>query len=356
MKKVYISSLGYYIPSGRLSNQEVLESVREANKNHVTPDDLDLLLYGNGRKFEFLGIESRSVCRTEEGENAVMMAVSASRNALHKAEIRADQIDCIIMCGVSNPFREPSFALVLARRLGLEAGDFFDINDTCNGFLKSMELAGLYLKTGKYRNILIAVSENPYELARGLGIDYRLQSVAEADNRFSSLLVGSGAAAVVLSSDGNGKELVHYRETRETLNWDASIVTIPGIGFPDDASGRKRCGFYTDARLVSAEVIKELPAFAVETVTHWNMSLDDFKLFIMHQLGNNVTFATLDKLQLDHDKAPLNTFRECGNMAAANIPINLALAEEQGKISTGDSILLMSSACGLSYALAHILW
>jgi 3-oxoacyl-[acyl-carrier-protein] synthase-3 len=356
MNNVYIHSFGYYIPRGRLSNHDVLEQVKQANKKHLNKQDLDLLVYGNGRKFEFLGIETRSVCREEDGDNAVTMAVKAAENALRAAQLEAGQLDCVIMCGVSNPFREPTFALVLARQLGMESGDFFDVNDTCNGFLKSMDVAGKYIDTGMYRNVLIAASEHPYEMAAGLGIDYSVPDLAGADNRFGALLAGSGAAAVVLTADGEGKKIVNYRERRETLNWDASVLTIPGIALPGSTPLPEACGFRTDARLISAQVIKDIPAFARETVALWNMSLEDFDLFIMHQLGNNVTFATLDQLKLDHTKAPVNTFKEYGNMASANIPINLALAEEQGRVHKGESVLLLSSACGLSYALMHILW
>ena len=86
------------------------------------------------------------------------------------------------------------------------------------------------------------------------------------------------------------------------------------------------------------------------------MTIGDFDVLVMHQLGNNVTFATLDKLQVKHEISPINTFNECGNMASANIPVNLALLEEQGKVKKGDSVLLVSSACGLSFSLIHIEW
>ncbi len=356
MNTAYIRSIGYYIPQGRLTNREVLERLKEANKHHLGKEDLELLVYGSGRKFEFLGIESRSVCAQEDGDNTVTMAVKAARNALDAARLEPGELDCVILCGVSNPFREPTFALVLARQLGMKTGDFFDINDTCNGFLKSMDVAARYMATGMYKNVLIAAGENPYELAPGLGIDYKVPDLAGADTRFGALLAGCGAAAVVLSAEGDGRKIVHYREKRETLNWDASVLTVPGIALPGDTPLPLDCGFRTDARLISSQVIKDIPAFAADTVAAWNMSLDDFNLFIMHQLGNNVTFATLDRLKLDHAKAPVNTFREYGNMASANIPVNLALAEKRGKVSRGDSVLLLSSACGLSYALMHIEW
>ncbi|HEX3043815.1 MAG TPA: 3-oxoacyl-[acyl-carrier-protein] synthase III C-terminal domain-containing protein [Bacillota bacterium] len=356
MNNVYIKSLGYYIPRGRLKNEEILAKVQAANENLLSPEDLELILYGDNRKFEFLGIKTRSACREEDHDNIVTMAVKAAQNALLKASLTAAQIDLLIVSGVTNPFREPSLAIVLAKQLELQSGDFFDINDTCNGFMKSIDVASQYIKSGKYRNILLVTSENPYEIAAGLGIDYRLKSIEEVDNKFSTLLVGSGAAAMVLSASGERKEIVNYAEKRETVNWDASVLTIPNINLPESKMGTQSCGIWTDARLVSAQVIKDVPDFIKNTAAQWGMTIADINVIVMHQLGNNVTFATLDGLQINHDKAPVNTFSEFGNMASANIPVNLALAAEAGFIKEGDSVLLISSACGLSYSLIHLKW
>ncbi len=355
MKKIRIRSIGYYVPRGRLTNQEVLSRVRSANEQNMTREDLDLLLYGNGRKFEFLGIETRSVCDDAEKENTVTIAEHAIRAALEKSGKKIGEMDCIIAAGVSNPFREPSLSLVLASRLDGFAGDFFDVNDTCNGFMKATDVASQYIGTGRYGNVLVVTSENPYEIGTGLGVDYSVESEESADNRFSTLLVGCGAAAVVLDAGDDGRIIECYAEKRETANWAASLFTVPGIRVPGFADG-KSPGVWTDARLVSAQVIMDMPDFVSDTLRGWNASLADFSLIVMHQLGNNVTFATLDRLGARRELAPVNTFREFGNMASANIPINLAIAEERGLLKRGDSVLLMSSACGLSYSLMHVKW
>jgi 3-oxoacyl-[acyl-carrier-protein] synthase III len=43
-------------------------------------------------------------------------------------------------------------------------------------------------------------------------------------------------------------------------------------------------------------------------------------------------------------------------MAGANIPICLAIAEEQGILKSGQSIHLMGSGAGITYSVAHIIW
>lgn len=356
MSDTFIRAIGYYIPGGRLTNNEVLERFAEENRDRFSEEELDYVLYGNQRKFEFLGVDTRAYCKEDEQDNIVSMSVKACMNAIEKSGLSIQEIDCIIFSGVSNPFREPSFAIVLAKHIGIESGDFFDINDTCNGFMKSMELASLYIKSGKYKNILIATSENPFEIGEGMGADFKVESSNEVDNRFTTLFVGCGAAAMVISAEGGQRKIIDYAERRESKDWDASLFTVPNVNIPPTRFGGKNKGFLTDARRVSSLIIKDMPEFVREKVREWNMDLNEIDLFIMHQLGNNVTFATLGQLGVSYDKAPVNTFREFGNMACANIPVNLAIAEERGFIKRGDSVLLLSSACGLSYSLIHIQW
>jgi 3-oxoacyl-[acyl-carrier-protein] synthase-3 len=404
MRNIFIRSIGYHVPGGRLTNGEVLDRVRDANADRLGADDLDLLLYGYERKLEFLGIETRSI--GAPGDSCINMAVKAARDAICKAGLDPTDIDLVIGCGVSNPFMEPSLALALGHRLGIGSGDFFDINDTCNGFMKSMDVAGMYLRAGRCSNALVVSSENPYELAEGLGIDYTIPEVSDADSRFSSLLVGCGAAAAVLTRSASGAEssrsrvtdsacdrfgtdrdsgsggssvgiatrtvpapsvvpngawpgsarIVDYREHRVTSLWNASVLTVPGTDMSDEDQVMTSPGLWTDARLVSAQVIKEMPAFINESMEQWGISFDDIGLVVLHQLGDYITFATLGRLGVSEEKAPVNTFREFGNMASANIPINLAIAVEEGRIARGDSVLLASSACGLSYSLTRLEW
>jgi 3-oxoacyl-[acyl-carrier-protein] synthase-3 len=245
---------------------------------------------------------------------------------------------------------------MLARKLGIRHGDFFDINDTCNGFMKSIDIAGLYIGSGRYGNMLLVACESPYELKDILRLDITIDSPDALDSRLSGLIVGSGAAAMVLGANGDKGRISHYGEQRTSEDWDASILTLPGTAMPGAKYGDTITGFWSDGRLISSALIREMPMFVTNKLAEWGLDIGAIDLFIHHQLGNNVTFALMDKFKADHGKAPVNTFREYGNMATVNIPVNLAMADEQGLVEKGDSVLLLSSSCGLSYSITHIVW
>lgn len=356
MRNVSITGLGYYLPKGRIDNEEMLGKIETANRESLSDDDRALLLYSCRRKFEFLGIKTRSAPLELNDDNFVTMAVRASQAAMRKMNSDDGPIECIIVCGISNPFKEPSAACIIAHELGLSSVDYFDVNDTCNGFLKAVEIAGLYIETGTYRSILVATAENPSELERGLGMNITVQTVEEMDYRLSNCIVGSGGAAAVITHGDKEKRILHYRNNKMSNNWDGSCIRIPYTHMPATRYGKPIDGFWADARGMAAELIRENPVFVKECLDDWGITPSDIAYAVIHQLGNNITFAILDKAGIPQEKAPLHTFHECGNMGSANIPVNLAIADRKGLVQKDDLILLINSACGYTHSAAVIKW
>jgi 3-oxoacyl-[acyl-carrier-protein] synthase III len=356
VKAIRIASIGYYIPPGRIGNDVIAAKVKNANAETLSEDHLGLLEYSCRRKFEFLGIVTRSAPLDLAEDNFVKMAVKASQAALASMTNIHESIDCIIMCGISNPFKEPSGACIVAHELGFDSVDHFDINDTCNGFLKGIEIAGCYIESKNYRNVLVVTCENPFELEHGMGMNITVNDVDEMDARLSNLIVGAGAAAAVVSEGCEGRHILRYRNRKETAHWDSSLIRIPHTALPETKYGRSIDGFWADARGMSAELIKTSPAFVKECLGAWNVDAKKISHVVLHQLGNNVTFAILDKLGFSHDIAPVNTFNEFGNLGTVNIPVNLAIAHERGCLHNGDLVLLINSSCGFTHSAALIEW
>lgn len=351
-----IKGLSYYIPEGRRTNDEVIEKIIKENEGNLSPEDLDFLAYGYKKKLEFLEIKTRAYGKDLGKDGAVQMAIKVCQSAIEKAGLKPEDIDCIMVSSTCNPFREPSFAIMLAHQLGINQGDFFDIGDSCNGFLKSMELASFYVKSGKYENILLVSSESPLELSDALGTNLRMDSVDDADNKVNILFVGSGAGAMVVGKDNGEKVVRHYYEKRESKDWDAALYVVPFIEMPPIRFGERKGGSWSDGRAIASGTIKDMPDVIKQGISELGIDLKSVDHVFMHQMGRNITFAILDKLEIDRSKFPINTFQEYGNMGSSNLPVGLALADEQGLLKKGDSILLLGSACGLSYSFVHIVW
>ncbi|RCX16309.1 3-oxoacyl-[acyl-carrier-protein] synthase-3 [Anaerobacterium chartisolvens] len=354
MDSIRIKAFSYYVPEGRITNDQVVEPFLEVNKDHLSSEDIEYISYSCKRKFEFLGVQTRSI--GINGDNAVGMAVKVCEDAMAKANVTPQEIDCLIFAAVSNPFFEPSFATVIAKEIGIETGDFFDIGDTCNGFMKGIEIAGIYLSTGKYRNVLVVASEHPYEVGESIQNTARIDVVEDIDKKFSTFFAGSGAGAFLLSKEGDGPEIKHYFQYRETENWDISLYMLPGITLPKTRYEKILNGIWADPYSLSALIIQNMPGFLLKSFEENDIDKDKIDLFFTHQLGDNITFATLDKLGVERSKAPIHTFKEFGNLAAANLPVSIGMANDAGLLEKGKNVVLMSSACGLTFACMYITW
>lgn len=359
MQQVLIRAIGYYVPEGRISNERVMELFHQANASWISDEQFEEIYRNNKKRFDFLGIQTRSACKDIQVDNAVNMAKIACQRALDSSGLSKDDIDCLIMVGLSNPFREPTFANVVAKTLGIKSADFFDINDTCNGFMKAMEIASLYIKSGKYKNVLIGTSENPYEFGlygHGIGEDYILDDINDINYKFSIFICGSGAGAMIFSSEGSGCRFNNYAELRETDTWDVSWYTFPYLNTPPTIYGKKVRGYWTDARRIASGILNNMPVFVKNKLEDWKLDIKDIDYVFSHQLGDNITWGILDQLHIDPAKSPINPFKEYGNMASANIPVILGKAIEQKLFKPGDRILLMSSGAGLSLLIADLEW
>ncbi len=357
MLNLSIRALSYYIPKGRMTNGEIVDLFAEKYCRNLPLEDLEQFVYGSRRKLDFLEIKTRSCSVDYREDSSVQMAVKAAQEAIGTAGISAGEIDLLLFVGVCNPFREPSYSIILAHELGMTRGNYYDINDTCNGFLKALELSSLYISTGKYRNILVVTSENPLELLEASGYTGTVNSLEEADYKMNLLFAGAGAAAMLLTADNGRKSIRYYGEQRNHEDWELSLYVSPKIHMPAPRFEGLDFMSWADGRGIAANVIRDMPGFVYEFLEEHELRKDSMDYIFSHQLGRNITNSLLNKLEVKTDKVfPVNTFPENGNMGSANIPAGLAIADEQGLLREGDSILLLGSACGLTYGAAYLIW
>jgi 3-oxoacyl-[acyl-carrier-protein] synthase-3 len=83
------------------------------------------------------------------------------------------------------------------------------------------------------------------------------------------------------------------------------------------------------------------------------LTADQIKLIVPHQVNKRIIDSAMDKLGLGEDKAFVN-IDKYGNTSAASIPIALDEAWKAGKINQGDVIVLVAFGAGLTWANAVI--
>jgi len=78
-------------------------------------------------------------------------------------------------------------------------------------------------------------------------------------------------------------------------------------------------------------------------------------LFIFHQASKLVIDSIIRRLDLPEEKVFMN-FENIGNTVSATIPIALSDAIQQGRINTGDLIMLVGFGVGYSWGGCLIQW
>ena len=359
----YIRSIAHQIPEGRIDNESIMKYFKMANNDWLTDKAFEGLNKKSQLIFGFLGIKTRAVYKDIEKENAVSLAVKCCQLAIERSGLSIDDIDCLILTGITNPFREPTFANIVSRQMGFNNIDFFDVNDTCSGALKSIEIANLYLQAGKYKNIVICSCEHSLEFAfsspgiLNKEIDFfKIDRIEDFQYKVATLLLGSGAGALVLSAEEGGCKFLKNAQFRDLETWDRSWITLlPYVNSPPTVFGKKLKGFWVESSSISEFLLKKIPEFVKKKLNEWDVKIEDIKHVTTPQLGYNITSGVLNQLDISLQLS-LDTFKGHGNMGAANVLVNLSEANNKGKLKSGDKILCIGGGGGLSILIALLEW
>jgi 3-oxoacyl-[acyl-carrier-protein] synthase-3 len=92
-----------------------------------------------------------------------------------------------------------------------------------------------------------------------------------------------------------------------------------------------------------------------EAIAQAGLSPEDIDLFVPHQANVRIIQSAAKNLKLPPEKVFVNVDRY-GNTSAASIPIALSEAVEQGRLRSGDRIVMVGFGAGLSWAAAVVQW
>jgi 3-oxoacyl-[acyl-carrier-protein] synthase-3 len=137
------------------------------------------------------GIERRHVVADESTSD---MAVRASIQALHVADLPADELDLILVATCTPDHIMPATASLVQDRIGAKDAGAMDINAACAGFVYALNTGASFIESGRAKNVLVVGAD---ELS--LHLDWK--------DRSTCVLFGDSAGAVVLKAAEGGHPL-----------------------------------------------------------------------------------------------------------------------------------------------------
>jgi len=169
MIRARIIATGSYAPEKVMTNSD-LEKIVATTDEWIT---------------ERTGIKERRIAGEKQATSD--LALEASKNALKYGNIKAKELDLIIVATVTSDMLLPSTACILQHRLDAKKAAAFDINAACSGFIYGLAVANSFIQSGQYKKILLVGAET-------------LSRITDWEDRNTCVLFGDGAGAVILEA------------------------------------------------------------------------------------------------------------------------------------------------------------
>lgn len=353
MLNTRIAGLGYYVPERVVTNED-LTKVMDTSDEWIR---------------ERTGIEERRYGEKHK-ETTTTMGAKAARIAIERAGISKEDVDMIIFATLSADYFFPGCGVLLQRELGITnmEAPALDIRNQCSGFVYGLSVADQFIKTGKYRNILLVGAE-----MHSMGLDFTTRG------RGVTVIFGDGAGAAILqpTDDPNKGVLTTHLHADGTYAEELAFINPGSHGGYYDEDGMEKYGFpdsefggifltqkmlddglhypYMNGQLVFKHAVKKFPEVIMEALQKTGLTPADINMLIPHQANLRISQFVQKVLRLRDDQV-WNNIQKYGNTTAASIPIALTEAWEAGKINEGDLVCLAAFGSGFTWGSALIRW
>ena len=312
MQYAKILGTGGYLPVNRVSNDELAQKVDTSDEWITTR---------TGIKFRHLAAEN---------EKTSDLAVESAKRALAAANLKAEDIDLLIVATATPDMQFPSTATIVQNKLGMNGCAAFDVAAVCAGFMYALNTAHAYIRCGMAKNALVIGAEV-------------FSRILDWNDRATCVLFGDGAGAVVLgASDEPG--IIAGK-----LHADGHY--LPLLQVPAQMANGKVCGapfVKMDGPGVFKFAVKTLAKAAEEVIEAAGMSSEEIDWIVPHQANKRIIESTAKHLGLGMDKVIL-TVAEHANTSAASIPLALDDGIRNGQIKRGQTLLLEGIGGGFAW-------
>ena len=285
---------------------------------------------------ERTGVVKRHIA--EEKEDTVTMAAEAARRALEDAEIKAEEIDLIIVATISPTEIMPCVACGVQERLGADNATCFDLNGACTGSLLALNTAQAYLAQSIYQTALVIGAE-------------KLSGLTDWTDRGTCILFGDGAGAVVLKAEEDGK----YAQVTYSIGKKGSALTLKSrnqICYETDPKA-KETYIQMNGKEVFTFAVSKVPEAIKTLLKREEISCEDIRYYLLHQANERIIRSAARRIGDDISKFPMN-MAEYVNTSSASLLILLDEVKKSGKLNRGDKLILAGFGGGLTYGASLI--
>ncbi|MBQ0147240.1 MAG: ketoacyl-ACP synthase III [Flavobacteriaceae bacterium] len=337
MNNSIIKGVGHYVPERIVTNFDLAE-IMDTNDAWIQ---------------ERTGIVERRHIEPGSKITSTDLGVKAAQNALKDAGLTALDIDFILFATLSPDYYFPGNGVLVQKALGCRTIGAMDIRNQCSGFVYALTTADTFIKSGKYKNILVIGAE-----VHSFGLDF------SDEGRGVSVIFGDGAGAVIVSAtEDPNRGILASNLHSEGEYAEELAVTFPGtkLGWADEIlkenhTIRKEDIYpHMNGNYVFKHAVTRFPESIQEVLKDAELTTENIDLFVPHQANLRISQFVQRQLGLPDEKV-FNNIQKYGNTTAASIPIALSEAKAEGKIKEGDVVLMSAFGAGFTWGSVLIKW
>jgi len=307
----------------------------------VSNDELARELAGRGIETSDEWIVARTGIRqryiAEPGVGSAELGARAAQTALQSAGLTVDSVDLIVVATSTPDQIFPSCACLIQARLGHPGCAAFDVQAVCSGFVYALAIAESMIVAGKHRRALVVGTEV-------------FSRILDWNDRSTCVLFGDGAGAVVIEvSDQPGIVASELRADGS----QAGILCAAGRISHGVIEGTPYLAM--DGQAVFKLAVSALGASALDVLAQAHVKTAELDWFIPHQANIRIMNAIARRLGLPDSKVVATVDRH-GNTSAASVPLALDVAVRDGRIRTGDLVMLQGVGGGFTWGSVLLRW
>jgi len=265
-----------------------------------------------------------------EGERMSDYACRAATAALERAGLDAGELDLVLVATSTADEITPNAAPLVAGGIGASGAGAFDVGSACTGWLVGVAMACGQIESGRARNAVV------------VGADFLSRYLDPTDRSTTPLFADGAGAAVIAAADGSAGAIGPVLLRSDHAG--ADLIRL---------ERGKRISMQGQETFRAA--VSCLSEVTLEALESSGLALADIDLFVYHQANSRIIRAVGQRLGLDPGRV-VDYVERFANSSTATLPIALSVAEAEGRLHPGDTVLLAAFGGGFTWGATVVRW